>query len=272
MIFGALKLDSWIQSISPLTKVLDILLVAYLFYRVYILLSRTRAIQLLFGFALIIAFDILSRKFNLETLSWIINNVSTYLVFGIIVLLQPELRRLISEIGKMPIFQWVNPPKAYYIDEIVIAAQNMAQEKVGSLICILKEIKPQQIIDAAVKVDANITHELLETIFFKDSPLHDGAVIIESNRILAASCYLPMGGGRELKKTMGARHRAAFGFSEESDAVIIVTSEETGKISVMYNGRMIHSVATKQLKPTIQSFLSERTNVANPVAKPEGAH
>ena len=264
MLSDVWKMESIFPAVAPFTKVIDILLVAYVFYRIYILLSRTRAIQLLIGFALIIAVDILSRKFNLETLSWIITNVSTYLVFGIIVLLQPELRRLISDIGKMQLFQWVNPPKAYYIDEIVIAAQNMAHDRVGSLMCILKEIKPQQIIDSAVRLDANITHELLETIFFKDSPLHDGAVIIESNRILAASCYLPLSGARDLKKTMGARHRAGMGFSEESDAVIIVTSEETGKISVMYNGRMISPVKTKDLKSTIQECIADRSGRSKP--------
>lgn len=258
------KLEPIVTSLQPVTWVIDILLVAYLFYRIYMLLSRTRAIQLLIGFGLIIAVDILSRRFNLETLSWIITNVSSYLVIGIIILLQPELRRLVSEIGKMPLFQWVNPPKAYYIDEIVIAAQNMAQDRVGSLICILKEIRPQQIIDNAVRLDANITHELLETIFFKDSPLHDGAVIIESNRILSASCYLPLTGGRDLKKTMGARHRAAMGFSEESDAVIIVTSEETGRISVLYNGRMMSPVKTGVLKSTIQECLADRSGRAGP--------
>jgi len=267
MLFDAIKIGNIFAAVAPFTKVLDILLVSYVFYRIYILLSRTRAIQLLIGFALIVAVDILSRQFNLETLSWIITNVSTYLVFGIIVLLQPELRRLISDIGKLPLFQWVNPPKAYYIDEIAIAAQNMAQDRVGSLICILKEIKPQQIIDSAVRLDANITHELLETIFFKDSPLHDGAVIIESNRILAASCYLPLSGARDLKKTMGARHRAAMGFSEESDAVIIVTSEETGKISIVYNGKMMHAIEGKDLRATIVKCvddLSGRSSSSEP--------
>lgn len=247
------------STLHPVAALIDIALVAYLFYRMYMLLSRTRAIQLLIGFGFIIIADILSRRLQLETLSWIITNVSSYLVIGIIVLLQPELRRLIGEIGKMPVFQWVNPPKAFYIDEIVIAAQNMAHEKVGSIICILKEIKPRQIIENAVKLDANITHELLETLFFKDSPLHDGAVIIESNRILAASCYLPLTGARDLKKTMGARHRAAMGFSEESDAVIIVTSEETGRISVLYNGRMISPVKTRELKSTVQECLADRS-------------
>lgn len=252
--------ESVLNTSSPLLRILDVVLVAYLFYKMYMLLSRTRAMQLLIGFGIIILLDFAARALGLETLSWIITNISSYLVFGLIVLLQPELRRLVSEIGRMQIFQWVNPPLSLPMDELTEAVISMAQSKVGSIICILREIKPQGIIDSAVKVDSIISRELIETIFHKDTPLHDGAMIIETNRILAASCYLPLSNSRALKKTHGARHRAAMGISEETDALVIVTSEETGKISVLLNGEIYTPVKPTELKDKILSLWEQNPN------------
>lgn len=233
---------------------IDILIVAFILYRVYILLSRTKAVPLLIGFGMILLVDIVARYFNLETLSWLVANVSQYLVFGLIVLLQPELRRLVSQIGQMPIFKWVDPSQRIPLDEIIEAVKNMAATKTGSIIVILREIRPQGIIDNAVRLESRITRELLQTIFFKDTPLHDGAVIIEGDRIVAASCYLPLSDSAKLKKTHGARHRAAMGISEETDAIVVVTSEETGKISVMVRREIITPVKPMELK----SFLYEQ--------------
>jgi len=247
-----------IEIINPLFIGLDILIVAYFLYRIYILLSRTRAMQLIVGFGLILVVDIISRQFNLETMSWIIQNVSSYLVIGLIVLMQPELRRLFSEIGRMPVFQWISPTGTISINEICDAVRNMAQKKVGSIIVILREIRPHHIIDHAVKIDSVISSELLETIFFKDSPLHDGAVLIEGNRIVAASCYLPLSNSRSLKKTHGARHRAGMGISEDTDAVIVVTSEETGGISVIVNGNMNSEISPLKLPLLLSEILEEK--------------
>jgi len=242
----------FVQYLKP---ALDILIVAFIFYRIYILISRTRAIQLIIGFSLILLLDILARYIQLETVSWLITNVSSYVVFGLIVLLQPELRRLIAEIGKMPIFQWVTPPVGVPLDEVTEAVKSMAASRTGSIICILRDIRLQNIIENAVKLDAIVTRELLQTIFHKDTPLHDGAVMIEANKILAASCYLPLSSSRSLKKTAGARHRAAMGISEESDALVVVTSEETGRISVMLNGE-IRTVKPLELKTVLFDILT----------------
>lgn len=242
--------------LQSLLIILDISIVAFIFYRVYILLSRTKAIPLLIGFGTILLVDILARQLNLETLSWLVTNVSSYLVFGLIVLLQPELRRLVAEIGQMPIFKWVDPSQRIPLDEIIEAVKNMAATKTGSIIVLLREIRPQTIIDSAVRIDSRISRELLQTIFFKDTPLHDGAVIIEGDRIVAASCYLPLSDSGKLKKTYGARHRAAMGMSEETDAIIIVTSEETGKISTLINGEMIGTIKPMELKSFIYENLS----------------
>lgn len=245
------------EFLQPALVVIDILVVAFFVYRMYLLLSRTKAIPLLVGFAMILLVDVLARQMNLETLSWLVTNVSSYLVFGLIVLLQPELRRLVSEIGQMPIFNWMTPSVKVPLDDIVEAAKNMASTKTGSLMVILREIRPQHIIDNAVRLDSRITKELLQTIFFKDSPLHDGAVLIEGDRIVAASCYLPLSTSNRLKKTHGARHRAGMGMSEESDAIIVVTSEETGKISVMVNGELFTGFKAPELKAYLYDLLSK---------------
>lgn len=244
--------------IRLLLMFIDIALVAFVIYRVYMLLSRTRAIQLLFGFGFILAMEVISRKLKLETTSWLVNNVTSYLVIGLIILLQPELRRLVGEIGRMPVFQWFSPPPEVPLEEITEAVRNMAAGKVGSLIAILRELRPRGIIENSVLVDSVVTPELLETIFFKDSPLHDGAVLIEGSKLLAASCYLPLAPARQVKKTYGARHRAALGFSEESDAVLIVTSEETGRITVMLNGE-IHVVPPTRLREFLEELLRQKT-------------
>ncbi len=233
----------------------DILLVSFIFYKLYQLLNRTKAVPLLIGFGMILLVDVIARWLSLETLSWLITNVSSYLVFGLIVLLQPELRRLVSEIGQLPVFSWVGTNRRVPIDEITEAVKNMAATHTGSIIVLLREIRPQHIIDNAVRIDSRISRELLQTIFFKDTPLHDGAVLIEDDRILAASCYLPLSVSTKLKKTHGARHRAAMGMSEESDAVIIVTSEETGKISVMINGELEIGVKPMELKTILYEEL-----------------
>ncbi len=256
----------WPHISSPwdvLRTLIDIGIVAFVAYRVFMLLTRTRALQLLVGVVIIMLLDLVARLADLATVSWLVTNVSQYLVFGLIVLLQPELRRLISEIGRMPIFQWINPPVAVALDPIVEAVKNMAQQRVGSIIVILREIKPQQIIESAVRVDGQTTAELLETIFHKDTPLHDGAVFIEGNRIVAASCYLPLSNSR-LKKTHGARHRAGMGMSEESDGIIIVTSEENGRITVMHNGEIKTPVRPLELQPLLTRLLSSSGERLNP--------
>ena len=237
---------------------LDVLIVAFLIYRVYVLLSRTRAVQLLIGFGLILIVDFLADRFKLNTIGWLVRNVSSYLVIGLIVLLQPELRRLVAEMGRTPVFSWFSPPQEVPVDEIVEAVKSMASQRVGSIIAILREIRPQTIIDNAVQLDSKVSAELLETIFFKDTPLHDGAVFVEGMKIVAASCYLPMSHAREIKKTYGARHRAALGFSEESDAILIVTSEETGSITLMRNGDM-QLISRQDLRPMIHGLLETRS-------------
>ena len=239
--------------------ILDIGLISFLFYYILLLLNRTRALRLLVVVVLLLLVDVLARYLQLKTLAWLITNVSSYLVIGLIVLMQPELRRLLANLTQSGVFQWLHSKQGVPISEIVKATRNMAANRIGSIIVILGNIELPEIIEQAVVLNSELSSELIETIFFKDSPLHDGAVIIKENKIIAASCYLPLSGSRKLKKTQGARYRAALGMSEETDAVIVVTSEESGKVFVLHNGNS-YEPKLIELENCISNLLLNKPN------------
>ncbi len=238
---------------------IDIFIVSFFIYKIYIFLRRTRGIQLLMGVAMIWIMGSMAEYMELELLDWIITNIRPALVFAIIVLLQPELRRLTGDLTRIRILNFFFMKPVYDLDPIVDAVKIMASEKTGSIIVLTKEISLKPIIEDSIPLDAVVTSPLLRTIFAKNTPLHDGAVIIEQNRIASAASYLPMTNNMD-GSTFGARHRSALGLAEESDAVIIVTSEETGEISVCYNSEMIHPVRPSELKSLVMSFLMEKSN------------
>ncbi len=240
---------------------LDLSLVAFLFYHVFLLLSRTRAFQVLATVLLLLALNLVARQLELKTLAWIIDNASSYLVIGLIVLMQPELRRIAVSITQNEFFRWVRPVEALSIRTIANAARSMAQKRIGSSIVILRKVWPQNIIDHAVALNAEVSEELIETIFWKSSPLHDGAILIEGNKIVSAASYLPLSTSRKLKKTHGARHRSALGMAEDTDAIVIVSSEENGRISVCIDGSII-SPKHSDLEGVIESFLNLKKSKA----------
>jgi diadenylate cyclase len=240
-------------------NVMDILLVAFLLYKAWEYLSRTRAMQLLRGFLAIIFLALISRIFHLETLSWVITNITTYIVIAVIILFQPELRRLITQFGQRNWISGANPEDALQLDELVNAISTMAEEKVGSLIVIERKTGLRSYSESGVSINASISDELIRTIFFTNTALHDGAIIIQEGKIAAAACYLPLSDSKQLKKQHGARHRAALGIAEETDALVLVTSEETGTISVMVNGRMNSKIRESDLKNMILFFMNPKT-------------
>ncbi len=236
-----------------LAVIIDIIVIYFFIYRVFILLSRTRALQLMQGIFLILIADIISNYFNLTTTAWLLKNVSTYLVFVLIVILQPEMRNLLTMMGKVSFFDWWTNKTEVPISEITKAVQNMAAKKIGSTVVLLRNVRPQNIIEKGIVVNSKISSELIETIFWKDSPLHDGALLVDGKRILAASCFLPLSDSRQVDKSFGARHRSALGMAEESDAVIIVTSEETGHITILCQGE-IKKINPKELGETVTNL------------------
>lgn len=238
-----------------ISVILDILIVSFLIYKTYTTLRRTRGIQLLLGVGIIWISGSLAEFFGFELLEWILTNIRPALVFAIIVLLQPELRRITGELARMRLLRLFFLKPSFDLDPIVEAVRNMAQQKIGSIIVLVKDISLKDISENAVPLDSVVSAELLQTIFFKNSPLHDGAVIIEQNRIVSAASYLPMSSSVEIS-TLGARHRSALGLAEDSDAIVIVTSEETGDITVCYEGEMFHPVKPLELKAMVSQFMS----------------
>ncbi|MBN2402858.1 MAG: diadenylate cyclase CdaA [Spirochaetes bacterium] len=241
-------------------NVLDIIIVSFILYWAYSFLSHTRAIQLLKGIIVIAIVALLSNMLRLDTLNWLITNLTTYLVILIIILFQPELRRLITQFGQK---NWLSGTEVnnepFQLDELVNALVAMAEIKIGALIVIERNTGLRSYIESGVSIDAIISEELIRTIFYPNTFLHDGAIIIQEGRISAAACYLPLSDSRQLKKYHGARHRAALGIAEETDALVLVSSEETGNISIMVNGKIYPKIKVSDIKNIILYFMNPKT-------------
>lgn len=240
-------------------NIIDVLIVTFLFYWVYRFLTNTRAMQLLKGVVVIFFVAVLSRVLRLDTLDWLIQNITSYLVITVIILFQPELRRLITQFGQRNWISSDSSTDAFALDELVNALNAMAEERVGSLIVIERNTGLKGYVESGVQVNAALSEELIRTIFYPLTPLHDGAIIMQGGRIAAAACYLPLSDSKQIKKHHGARHRAGLGIAEETDALVLVTSEETGAITIMVNGRMHSRVKTTDLKNIILFYMNPKT-------------
>ncbi|HOT46516.1 MAG TPA: diadenylate cyclase CdaA [Spirochaetota bacterium] len=240
-------------------NVIDIVLVAFIFYLVYRFLANTRAIQLLKGVMIIIIVAILAKFLHFDTLDWLITNIASSVVIAVIILFQPELRRLITQFGQRNWLATEAGKEPFPLDELVNAVVSMSEEKIGSLIVIERNTGLRSYAETGVLVNADISEEFIRTVFFPLTPLHDGAIIIQEGRITAAACYLPLSDSKQLKKQHGARHRAALGIAEESDALVLLTSEETGSICIMVNGRLFSRVRAQDLKNMILFFMNPKT-------------
>ncbi len=231
------------------------LVLACAFYYVFLFLQGTRGAQVLVGMLLALAILLgLTYALNLAELNWVLRNISVYLAVAFLVIFQPEIRRALAELGRQPVF---NPgtDRRSAIDSIVQAVTHLSTHKVGALIAIEREIGTRAIRETGIKIDAPVVSELLASIFFPHTPLHDGGVIIQGNRIMAASCVFPLSQRVELHKSLGTRHRAAVGLSDETDAVVIIVSEETGTISVSYRGRLSRGLDGERLRRFLNALL-----------------
>lgn len=239
--------------------IFDILIVSFIFYWIYTFLTRSRAIQIVKGLVIIFVAAILSKILRLDTLNWLITNVTSYIVIMIIILFQPELRRIITQFGQRTWLPTAIDSNMFPLDELVNAIIAMSDERIGALIVIERGTNLRGYIESGVVVNAGITEELIRTIFFPNTPLHDGAIILQEAKIAAAACYLPLSDSKQLKKQHGARHRAALGMAEETDALVIVTSEETGIISIMVNGKMQSKIKLSDLKNMILFYMNPKS-------------
>ena len=240
-------------SLPGVGGLLEMLVLAVLFYYTILFFRGTRGAQVLLGFVTaIVAMLVLTRMFNLDTLNWLLQRLSVYLVIAFVVIFQPEIRRALAELGKQHVFATTQRERGL-LDEILQAISRLAADKIGALIAIEREIGTRAVQETGTRLDSAVTAELLATIFFPHTPLHDGGVIIVGDRICAAACVFPLS-GRDIGK-LGTRHRAAVGLSEETDALVLVVSEETGAISLAYKGRLIRGLDEARLRRILSSVL-----------------
>jgi len=242
------------------SAVLDILIVAFLIYQVLVFMKGTRAVQITVGLTVIIGFFYFSRWGRLETVSWLLTNILPYAVFAVIVIFQSEIRRALAHFGKALFFTGfssINRNELY--DEIVLAVTTLASNQTGALIIIERDIGLKSYIESGIAIDAAMSYDLLVTVFNPSVPLHDGAVIIQNSRIAAAACFLPLTVKPRLSKELGTRHRAAIGVTEETDAVAIVVSEETGSISIAHDGEIERFLDAETLRLRLRDAFERRS-------------
>lgn len=237
-----------------ITLILDLVIVGYLIYKFVLYAKKTRAWQLLKGIVWIIAIVVLSEVLQLRILNFFLTFFMPYGVIALIVIFQPELRRMLEQIGTNRITKYFGFDKDLAtktkedIYKIVIAATELAKSKTGGLIVLERDIQINDIADTGVRIGSEVSPQLIVNLFTPNTPLHDGAVIIANNKIAAAACILPLADDKDIAKELGTRHRAGVGISKESDAIAVIISEETGKISVAKEGTLIVDVKEDSLK------------------------
>ena len=250
------------------TLIIDITIVKFLMYCFFKIVRGSRAWQLIKGIALLIIATWMSGLFNLKILNWILTGIMNLGVIAIIVIFQPELRRALEQLGTNKLTQFFGIDKDLStktkedIYKVVIAATELSKAKTGALIVLERDIKIQDIIATGIPMNAEVSPQLLVNIFEPKTPLHDGAVVISGNKIAAAACVLPLADDKDIAKELGTRHRAAIGISKESDSIVVVVSEETGKISVAKDGTLIADVREDVLKKIlISNIVTKRFSV-----------
>ncbi|MFS0646225.1 diadenylate cyclase CdaA [Siminovitchia sp. 179-K 8D1 HS] len=248
-----------------LSRIVDIFLVWYVIYKLIMVIRGTKAVQLLKGIFVILIARFLSDFFQLHTLSWILENAITWGFLAIIIIFQPELRRALEQLGRGKIFARTGiqeeEEQKHKVEAITEAVRYMAKRRIGALISIERETGMGDYIETGIPLNSTLTSQLLINIFIPNTPLHDGAVIIQKNQITAAACYLPLSESPFISKDLGTRHRAAVGISEVTDALTIVVSEETGNISVTQHGELNHDLSPDEFKQLLEKELVTGTKV-----------
>lgn len=232
-----------------LADLIDVALVAFLFYRVLILMKGTRSAQIVLGVFLLFFISFLAFWFRLEGLKWLITNIATVGILVLVIVFQPELRNGLAQIGHSKLFRvFFRYEKSKTLDELVRAAVRLSQMRYGGLVVIEREIGLKDLVETGKAVNAEVSADLLVTIFTPYTPLHDGAAIVQGDYVVAVACTLPLTQNPRYAKLFGMRHKAAIGVTEESDAIVMVVSEETGKIAIAYKGVLYENVDKSTLK------------------------
>ena len=236
-------------------SVIDILLVAIVIYEFLALIRGTRAALILIGLSIVALAFYVSRMGELVTLNWLISRALPYAVFALIVIFVPEIRQALARLGRRMTLTRSAAAEADAYDDIALAANLFSQNQTGALIVIQREIGLRTYIESGVALDAQLSYDLLATLFRPSAPLHDGAVIIQGDRVAAAACFLPLSMNPVLSTQLGTRHRAAIGITEETDAISIIVSEETGSISLAVAGTIERDLTVEQLRERMSNLL-----------------
>jgi diadenylate cyclase len=247
------------------SSAVDVLVIAVVIFTTLRILRETQAMTALRGaLALVLIFVVLGRLFNLTVVNFIIDNSFTALLVGAAVVFQPEIRRTLDRLGRTGLRGWLNPPRyEEVIESVVRAAGKMSLERHGGLFVLERDTGLQNVIETGVPVDARISPELLAGIFYPNSPLHDMAVVLREERVVAAGCVLPLASDLPISdRKLGTRHRAAIGITEQTDALSVVVSEETGEISVALHGRLTHVADERRLRAVLEWLLEPATTAA----------
>jgi len=252
-----------LQNFRPLVDLLDILIVAFIIYRIILLIKGTRAVQMLLGLAVILVVYVVSQVVGLYTLHWFLDNFLSSIILVIIVIFQSDIRRALMHVGRNPFFAGMSfREEKEVIEELAQASAVLASRRIGALIVIERETGLKDFLEIGTELDARVSSDLIVSIFHPSSPIHDGALVIQQGRVTRAGCFLPLSQNPDISKTLGTRHRAAIGLTELVDAVVIVVSEETGKISVVLGGRITRDLdmvaLQKVLKRTLEPASGKR--------------
>lgn len=250
---------------------IEIAVLAVLFYYIILFFRGTRGAQVLTGLAVFIALLLLlTYLVRLDTLNWLLQRFTVYLAIALVVIFQPEIRRALAELGKQHVFA-SNSSERGLVDALVQAVGMLSERKIGALIAVEREIGTRSVQDTGKRLDALVSAELLATLFFPHTPLHDGGVIIRGDRIAAAGCVFPLSQQEALGRSLGTRHRAAVGLTEETDALVVVVSEETGTVSVAYNGRLSRGFDEDRLRRLLTAVLVRRRALRSRVDRARAA-
>jgi diadenylate cyclase len=250
-------LPAWLTGVEPTwLDVLDIVIVAFLIYQLLQFIRGTHAVQMALGALVLVLLYWLSQLLHLETVNWLLRTFMPYLVFGIIVVFQSEIRKVLAQLGKTPLPGVFGSPRTEeVIDEVVLAATTLAAQRTGAIVVVERDMGLRSYIETGIALDAYVTYDLLISIFNPGTPLHDGAVIVQGNRVAAAACFLPLTVNPQLSRELGSRHRAAIGVTEDTDALAVVVSEETGVISLVVSGRIRRDLEAGSLKAALLDVL-----------------
>jgi diadenylate cyclase len=239
-----------------LLDLIDIAIVAFIFYRIIDLIRGTRAVQMLIGLAVVFLVYLSSQSFQLFTLNWILDTFLGSALLVVVVIFQNDIRRALARVGSGPFLGRERFLQAQEVEEICRAALALAAKGVGALVAIERQVGLAEYVEIGTPLDAKVSKELIQSIFHPSSPIHDGALVVQKGRITAAGCFLPLTHNPNVSKALGTRHRAAIGLTEETDAVVVVVSEEDSKISLVQEGRITRGLDGTGLRATLEALLT----------------